>query len=81
MDPIIATSTDMKNHFGRYLEMSMNGTEVIVTKNGKVVARLIPEETHAAFLTDALTGVIKGDYDLDQIKEEYLKGKYEIADR
>ena len=54
---------------------------VIVTKNGKVVARLIPEESHAVFLTDALTGVIKGDYDLDQIKEEYVKEKYETADR
>ena len=37
-----ATSTEMQNNFGRYLQMVMNGAEVIVTRNGKEVGRLIP---------------------------------------
>ena len=31
----VATATEMKNNFGRYLDMVMKGEEVIVTKNGK----------------------------------------------
>ena len=38
----IATATEMKNNFGRYLAMVQEGSEIIVTKNGKEVGRLIP---------------------------------------
>ena len=31
----IATATEMKNQFGKYLQMVINGNEVIVTKNGQ----------------------------------------------
>lgn len=32
------------------------------------------------YLTDSLTGILKGDYDLDEAKTERLKEKYETAD-
>ena len=52
----------------------------IVTKNGKEVARLIPRNAAVSYLTDSLTGILKGDVDLKQAKEEKLREKYETAD-
>ena len=75
-----ATATEMQNNFGRYLNMVMSGQEVIVTKNGKEVGRFIPKDATVSYLTDSLTGLLKGDYDLDQAKAERLKEKYEIID-
>jgi prevent-host-death family protein len=75
-----ATATEMKNNFGRYLNLVMSGQEIIVTKNGREVARFIPKDTAISYLTDSLTGILKGDTDLDEAKKERLKDKYEIAD-
>lgn len=75
-----ATATEMQNNFGRYLNIVMEGKEVIVTKNGREVGRFIPKEAAVSYLTDSLTGILKGNYDLEQAKEERLKEKYEITD-
>lgn len=75
-----ATATEMQNNFGRYLNMVMAGNEVVVTKNGKEVGRFIPKGMAVSYLTDSLTGILKGDYDLDQVREERLRDKYETAD-
>ena len=75
-----ATATEMQNNFGRYLSIVMGGNEVIVTKNDKEVGRFIPKDAAVSYLTDSLTGILKGDYDLDQAREERLKEKYEAAD-
>ena len=75
-----ATSTEMQNNFGRYLHMVMNGGEVIVTRNGKEVGRFIPREAAVSYLTDSLTGVLSGNTDIDQAREERLKEKYESTD-
>ena len=75
-----ATATEMQNNFGRYLNIVMSGNEVIVTKNGKEVARFIPHNRAVSYLTDSLTGILKADLDPAQAKEEGLKEKYEIAD-
>ncbi len=75
-----ATATEMQNNFGRYLNLVMEGREVIVTKNGKEVGRFVPKEAAVSYLTDSLTGILKGDYELGQIKEKRLKEKYEITD-
>ncbi len=75
-----ATATEMQNNFGRYLNLVMEGQEVIVTKNGKEVGRFVPKAATVSYLTDSLTGILKGDYDLARIKEERLREKYETAD-
>lgn len=76
-----ATATEMKNNFGRYLSLVMNGQEVIVTKNGREVGRFIPKDAAASYLTDSLTGILKKDYDPDTEKDERLREKYEASDR
>ena len=74
-----ATSTEMQNNFGRYLNMVIAGNEVIVTKNGKEVGRFVPKEKTVSFLTDSLTGILHSKADGDE-REKALKAKYEIAD-
>lgn len=75
-----ATATEMQNNFGRYLNLIMSGQEVIVTKNGREVGRFIPKEAAVSYLTDSLTGILKGNYSLDDTKSERLKEKYEAVD-
>lgn len=75
-----ATAAEMQNNFGRYLNLVMSGQEIIVTKNGREVGRFIPKDAAVSYLTDSLTGILKGDYDLDETRSERLKEKYGIAD-
>ncbi len=75
-----ATATEMQNNFGRYLALVQEGSEVIVTKNGKEVGRFIPRTAAVSYLTDSLTGILKGDMDMDQARKERLSEKYEIVD-
>lgn len=74
------TSTEMQNNFGKYLHIVMNGGEVIITRNGKEVGRMIPRKAVVSYLTDSLTGILSEKTDMDQVKEERLKAKYESAD-
>ena len=74
-----ATATEMQNNFGRYLNMVIAGNEVIVTKNGKEVGRLIPKQATISYLTDSLTGIQHRSLDRDE-RENALKEKYENAD-
>ena len=76
----IATATEIQNNFGRYLHIVMNGGEVIITRNGKEVGRVIPRKAAVSYLTDSLAGILSDKTDMDQVKEERLKGKYESAD-
>ena len=66
----IATATQMQNNFGKYLNLVMKGQEVIVTKNGKEIGRLVPKNTVVSYLSDSLTGIIKNEYSLDDIKTD-----------
>ena len=75
-----ATATEMKNNFGRYLNLVMSGQEIIVTKNGREVGRFIPKDAAVSYLTDSLTGILKEEYDLDQAKTESMRAKYGSVD-
>lgn len=74
------TSTELQNNFGKYLNFVMDGPQIIITKNGRKVARIIPEDAAVSYLTDSLTGILKGDYSLGEEKNHDLKAKYEAAD-
>lgn len=76
-----ATATEMQNNFGKYLGIVMGGGEVVVTRNGRIVGRFIPNGAAVSFLSDQLLGVLGEEYDLDDVKEETLRRRYEIADR
>ena len=80
MEISTATATEMQNNFGKYLSLVMAGQEVIVTRNGKEVGRFIPKDAAVSYLTDSLMGILKKDVNLDEVKAERLKEKYEVAD-
>lgn len=75
-----ATATEMQNNFGRYLNLVLNGQEIIVTKNGREVGRFIPKDAAVSYLTDSLTGILRGAGDPDEAREERLAEKYGLAD-
>ena len=76
MKIIVVTSTEIQNNFEKYLSLVMSGQEVIITRNGKEVGRLVPKDTAVSCLTDSLTRIINGSNDLDKEKEEGLMKKY-----
>lgn len=76
---LTATATEIQNNFGKYLQAVQLGNEIIIIKNGNEVARLISKDSTVSFLSDALTGVLKKDYDEKKLRAERL-GKYESVD-
>ena len=76
----MATATEMQNNFGKYLALVLKGQQIIVTRNGKEVGRFIPKDDAVSYLTDSLTGILKGDMDIDSAREERLRGKYAVND-
>lgn len=77
---VTATATELQNNFGRYLNLVIGGEEVVITKNGKEVGRLVPKGAAISYLTDSLTGVLKGRTELEDARDERLREKYEAAD-
>lgn len=76
----IATATEMQNNFGKYLNLVISGQEIIITKNGHEVGRFVPKDATVSYLTDSLTGILKEDYDLDEVKAESMRAKYGSLD-
>lgn len=75
-----ATATEMQNNFGKYLNMVLNGDEVLVTKNGKDVGRFVPIGAVHSFLTDSLTGILENDFSFDDELETVLRDNLKIND-
>ena len=75
----IVNATEFQNNFGKYLQIVQNGGEVVILKNGREVARLISDKSSASFLTDSLTGILKQEYDEDEITKERISA-YEGSD-
>jgi prevent-host-death family protein len=68
---MIVTSTDIQNNFGKYLDLA-SGQEIVITKNGNAVARLIGIKTKEKSLASHLVGLVPTDIDEDTIKSERL---------
>lgn len=71
---IRVTATELRKNFSRYLHFVMDGGEIIITKYGKDVVRLTPYEAEVS-VTDSLTGILKGNADISEAKDERLKEK------
>lgn len=69
---MIVASTEVQNNFGKYLELATH-EEVVITKNGQMVARLVGMEKTVSFLSDRLVGLIPDDVDEDALKGERLR--------
>ena len=76
----VVNATDIKNNFGKYLQLAIEGKDILIMKNGKEVARLISNEKAISFLSDSMLGILKGKpMDAKEIRAERLS-KYEDID-
>lgn len=77
---MIITATKFKNKVGTYLQAAQS-EDVIITKNGKYLAKLTAIKDYEHPLTESLIGVFEkaAAYDTDHLKQERLK-KYESND-
>ncbi|GHU49802.1 hypothetical protein FACS1894127_3870 [Clostridia bacterium] len=69
---MIASSTEVQNNFGKYLELA-SGQEILITKNGTAVARLIGIGSQEKSLSEQLRGIIPSDVDEVAIKAERMR--------
>ena len=72
---MVITATEFKTNFGKYLDL-ISQEDIFVTKNGKIIAKVINPQVSAV---DSLRGLLKNvspDIDSKSIKEERLS-KYE----
>ena len=69
---ITVTSTEAQNNFGKYMRAAQDGYEVIVTRNGKEVVRIVSADRRREFLTDSLVGILQGDIDEKKMRREKI---------
>ena len=67
------TFSELKNNLGKYLELAQHDDSIIVTKNGKPIAKIVPSVLDKKAILDSLVGVVS-DYSLslDDIKARRL---------
>ena len=83
---MIVTATEFKTNIGKYLVMA-DGEDVLVTKNGRGVAKLVSVREGNKTALHSLRGILKsGSHDFntdltrESIRDERLGRKYEDAD-
>jgi prevent-host-death family protein len=68
---MIVNSTEIQNNFGKYLEIA-SSEEIVITKKGIPVARLLGMDETLSFLSDRLIGLVPADVDEKKAKEEKM---------
>lgn len=73
---MIVTVTELKKNLNKYLKV-INNEDVLITKRGKVVAKLSKPKSSKVAAINNLVGIADNgsDVSLDDIKEERLKSK------
>lgn len=64
-------STEIQNNFGKYLELA-GEQEIVITRNGTAVARLIGIHSQDKSLSEQLRGIIPVGTDEKSLKAERL---------
>ncbi|MDR3120234.1 MAG: type II toxin-antitoxin system Phd/YefM family antitoxin [Clostridiales bacterium] len=76
---MIVTATEFKTNIGRYLLLA-DSEEVLITKNGRSVAKLVSARDGKTSALRSLRGILKGaDVSLESIRKERL-AKYDESD-
>lgn len=68
---MLVNSTEVQNNFGKYLDLA-SGQEIVITRNGLPIARLIGVENSISFLSDRLVGLVPSDTDEKSARDERL---------
>ena len=56
---IIVTATQMKNRFGKYLDLTLKNGEVYIERHGKILAKIMAISESRTYLSDELMGKAK----------------------
>ena len=75
---MLVTTTDLKANISHYLDLAKK-EDIIVTKNGKKIARITHEEDNLVEIAKSLFGILPPDISLEEIKSERMK-RYESVD-
>ena len=65
------TATELKKNLGKYLLLAAT-TDIFITRNGKVVAKLSNPNQDRVDIARSLFGVISDDITLEKAREERL---------
>lgn len=68
------TATELKQNLGKYLELCET-EDILITKNGKVIAKLCNPFMNREEMAKSLFGVITEDIALEEAREERLARK------
>lgn len=75
---MVVTSTEFKLNLGRYLDMVLH-EEIIITKNGRRIAKLIADEEDLVSVAQSLFGITTNvNFTDDKFKEERIKDRYGV---
>lgn len=77
---MIITATKFKNKVGEFIELARK-EEIIISRNGKQIVKLVPVGKNECPATKSLLGVFEkaAEYEVSKAKDERLK-KYENSD-
>jgi prevent-host-death family protein len=81
MCAMIVTATEFKTNIGKYLKMD-NEEDILITRNGRNVAKLINAQDNSIASLQTLRGIIKGtDLSLKDVREQRQEKYHEGSDR
>ena len=68
-DRMVVSSTEVQNDFGRYVDLAAEH-EIIITRDGLPVAKLLGVKKNGPYLSDRLVGLVPADVDERLLKAE-----------
>ena len=76
----IATRDMILENINEYLDMMEQGEEIIfVGSNHKEIGRFLPRGKTVRLASERALGLLRGDIDFEQVREEALRRKYGLA--
>jgi prevent-host-death family protein len=75
---MIITATEFKTNIGKYLKLAAR-EEIIITKNGKRIARLVDAAKDRTDIVKSLVGILPANISESEAREERLL-KHECVD-
>ena len=70
---------ETEDEYWKRVNEIVDGLDDVVGVDGQVIARLPAGTLRTSEIIDSLTGILKGDYDLDEVKTEALREKYGLV--
>ena len=66
----VATDEEFQKDFDNYLRAVLYGDEIVLTRDGREIARVLPHGKVLSTLSESMLGILKHDYDDKAVREE-----------